>query len=89
MVVMLPFQSTSSQCMQKFYGRVLLHITAVILRDEVLMWSSVWSEVQIVCVWSSCCHCRPKTHHLLPHLNPNWFYVSGIGLRRLSWKRGS
>jgi len=29
--------------------------------DEVLVWLSVWSEVQIVCMWSSWCHCRPKT----------------------------
>jgi len=29
-----------------------------------------------------------KPHHLLPHLNPDWFYLSGVGLARLSWKRG-
>ena len=23
-----------------------------------------------------------------PHLNPDWFYLSGTGLPRLSWKRG-
>jgi len=28
----------------------------------------------------------PKPHHLLPHLNPDWFYVCGTGLPRLSWK---
>jgi len=27
----------------------------------------------------------PKPHHLLPHLNPDWLYLSGT---RLSWKRG-
>ena len=27
----------------------------------------------------------PKPHHLLPHLNPDWFYLSGTGLPRLSW----
>ena len=26
-----------------------------------LVWLSVWSEVQIVCIWSSWCHCRPQT----------------------------
>ena len=26
--------------------------------------------------------------HLLRHLNPDWFYLSGTGLPRLSWKRG-
>jgi len=29
----------------------------------------------------------PKPHHLLHHLNPDWFYLSGTGLSRLSWKR--
>ena len=24
----------------------------------------------------------------LPRLNPDWFYLSGTGLPRLSWKRG-
>jgi len=58
------------------------------LSDEVLVWLSVWSEVQIVCMWSSWCQCIPKPHHLLLHLNPDWFYLSGAGLLRLSWKRG-
>ena len=29
--------------------------------DEVLVWLSAWREVQIVCIWSSWCHCHPKT----------------------------
>jgi len=62
-------------------------IWLVKLSDEVLVWLSVWNEVQIVCLWSSCCHCIPKPHHFLPHLNPDWFYLSGTGLHRLSWKR--
>jgi len=41
--------------------------------------------MQIVCIRSSWCHCRP--HRLLPHLNPDWFYLSGSVLPRLSWKR--
>ena len=53
-----------------------------------LVWLSVWSEVHIVCIWSSWCHCIAKPHHLLPHLNPDpdWFYLSGTtGVPRLSW----
>ena len=38
-----------------------------------LVWLSVWSKVQIVCIWSSWCHCHPKIPYLLPHLNPDWF----------------
>jgi len=30
-----------------------------------------------------------KTHHLLPQLNPDWFYLSGSGLRRFSWKKAT
>ena len=26
---------------------------------------------------------------LLLHLSPDWFYLSGTGVPRLSWKRGS
>jgi len=52
------------------------------------VWLSVCSEVQIVCIWSSWCHCHPKPRHLLSHLNPDWFYLSVIGLPRLTWKRG-
>ena len=27
---------------------------------------------------------HPKPHHLLPYLNPDWFYLSGTSLPRLS-----
>jgi len=26
---------------------------------EVLVWLSVWSQVQVICIWSCCCHCHP------------------------------
>jgi len=29
------------------------------LSGEVLAWLSVWSEVQMICIWSSWCHCHP------------------------------
>ena len=31
----------------------------------------------------------PKSRHLLPHLNSDWFYLSGNGLPRLSWKEAT
>jgi len=40
------------------------------LSGEVLLWLYVWKEVQVVCIWYSWFHCIPKTHNLLPHLNP-------------------
>ena len=48
---------------------------------------SVCSEVQTVRIWSSWCHSIPKPYNLLPHLNPDWFYLSGTGLPRLSCKK--
>ena len=42
--------------------------------------------MQIVCIWSSWCHCVPERHHLLPHLNPDWFYLSAVLEKRpLNW----
>jgi len=29
------------------------------LSGEVLAWLSVWSEVQMICIWSRCFHCHP------------------------------
>ena len=29
------------------------------LSDDVLAWLSVWHEVQVICIWSSWCHCHP------------------------------
>ena len=52
-----------------------------------LVWLSVWSEVQLVCVWSSRCQYIQKPHRPLPHLNPDWFYLFGTGLSRSSWVR--
>ena len=48
---------------------------------------SVCSEVQIVCICSSWCHCFPKPYHPLLHLNPDWFYISDTGLPGCPEKR--
>ena len=46
--------------------------TAKKLSGEVLSWLSVWSGVQIICIWSSWCNCHPiiscsnKIHKGLP-----------------------
>jgi len=72
------------QCLQCFDTIAWLgarkSIRPVKLSDEVLVWLSFWREDQIVCIWSRWCHCIPKSHLLLPHLNPDWFYLSGTGL---------
>ena len=69
-------------------GRQEEHLACMKLSDEVSVWLSVCSEVQIVCIWSSWCQCIPKPHNLFPHLFQTGFINSGTGLPRLSWKRG-
>jgi len=40
-------------------GRQEEHPACKKLSDEVLVQLSVWSEVQMICIWSSWCHCHP------------------------------
>jgi len=40
-------------------GRQEGHPACKKLSGEVLAWLSVWSEVQMICIWSSWCHCHP------------------------------
>jgi len=44
----------------------------------------VWSEVQMICLWSSWCDCHPTFTSLKSRI----VYLSGADLLRLSWKRG-
>ena len=57
------------------------------LTDEVLLWLSVRSEVQIVCIWSSWCHCRPKTPSSLDSFKsrlvlPFWYRLTRVVLEK-------
>ena len=36
-----------------FNWEIFLHVFIIKLNDEVLVWLSVWSEMQVVCIWSS------------------------------------
>jgi len=60
------------------------HPTCKKLRDET--WLSVCSEVQMICTWSSWCHCHPIISCFIKI--QNGFYLSDAGLPRLSWKTG-
>jgi len=46
-------------------GRQEEHPACKNLSDDVLVWLSVWGDMQIVCIWSTRFH--PKSCHLLPH----------------------
>jgi len=53
----------------------------------VLAWLSVWSEVQIVCIWSSWCHCHPKTPSSLASFKsrlvlPSWCRFTQVVLEK-------
>ena len=37
------------------------------------------ARCRLFCIWNSWWHCIPRLHHLLPPLNPGWFYLSGTG----------
>jgi len=61
--------------------------------DEVLARLSVWSEVEMICIWSSWCHCHPIISCFIKIQIGLIFLVlatnQGIStLPRLSWKRG-
>ena len=45
--------------------------------------SYLYGEVQMICIWSSCCHCHAIIScfiNIQIGLNPNWFNLSGAGL---------
>ena len=56
----------------QLFGHQEEHPACKKLYDEMLAWLSVWSEVQMTCIWSSWCHCHPiiscfiKIQHGLP-----------------------
>ena len=63
-------------------------------QEEYSSCKNEWQDVGVViCLeWGADCFhmasAMPKRNYLSPHLNPDWFYPSGTGLPRLSWKRG-
>jgi len=81
---------TCSSALTLLAGRQEQHPACKKLSDEVLVWLFVWSEVQTVCTnyGPADAAAIPKPHHLLCHLNSDWFYLSGTSLVRLSQKRG-
>jgi len=57
------------------------------LSDEVLWWLSVWSDVHIVCIWSSWCSCHPQTPSSLVSFKsrlvlPFWYQLTQVVLEK-------
>ena len=54
------------------------------LSGEVLAWLSVWSEVQMICIWSTWCHYHPIISCSSKIQNGVRFWCR---LSKLSWKK--
>ena len=68
-------------------GRLEGHPACKTLSDEVLVWLSVWNEVQTVCIWSSWCHWHPKTPSYLASFKarlflPFWYRLTQVVLEK-------
>jgi len=54
------------------------------LSGEILAWLFVRNEVQMICVWSSCCHCHSIISGFIKIQN---CVPSDASLPMLSWKK--
>ena len=53
------------------------------------MWLSIYLERGADCLHMvQLMPLHPKPRHLLPHLNPDWFYLSGAGFDAVGWAAG-
>ena len=50
---LVSYSASAFSALTLLVGRQEEHPACKKLSDEVLVWLSVWSEVQIVCIWSS------------------------------------
>jgi len=51
------------------------HPTNCVKALKILVWLSVWSEVQMICIWSSWCHCYPIISCFIKIQNGSAFLV--------------
>jgi len=55
------FSAAAISALTLFLGRQEEHPACNKLSDRVPAWLSVWSEMQMICIWSHWCHCHPVT----------------------------
>jgi len=50
------------------------------MSGEVLAWLSVWSKVQMICIWSSWCHCQPiiSCYSKIQNSLPFWCWLTQV-----------
>jgi len=64
-IISVIFDGVTVPCRLLLVGRQEEHPACKKLSDEVLSWLSIWSDMQVICVWSSSCHCHPVISSLL------------------------
>ena len=90
LIISLDYNYCAFSALTVLAGRQKEHPACKILIDEVLVWLSLWSEVQTVCIWSSWCQCHPKTPSSLASFKsrlvlPFWYWLIQVVLeKRLS-----
>jgi len=57
------------------------------LSDEVLAWLYVWSELHMICMWSSWCHCHPNISCFIKIQNGLTILVPGCHGKRPLYKK--
>jgi len=76
LLIITYLQLSAFSALMLLFGQQEGHLACKKLSGEMLLWLSVWGEVQI-CIWPSWCH----SHSLsLAPVNSDWFYLSGTGL---------
>ena len=64
-------------------GRREEHLVSNV-NDEVLTWLSVWDEMQMICIWSSWCHCQRIISYFIKIQNSLTLSGDGLSERSLS-----
>ena len=70
--VLITFVTLAFSALTLLVGRQEGHPARKNLSDEVLSSLSVWSKVQMICIWSGWCHCHPI---ISAWENPEWFIL--------------
>ena len=70
-------------------GQQEAHPACKKLSGGVLAWLSLWSEVQMICIWSTCCHCRRimSCSSKIQNGLPFWWWLTQVVLEKRPFKR--
>jgi len=75
----------ASSALTLLVGHQEAHPACKKVSDEVLVWCQERGADCLHMVQLMPLH--PKTHHILPYINPDWFYLPDTGLPNFFWKK--